>query len=103
MKSASEVLLYIQMVRNFLKKNQDACKYFLVEINEEYFFDNLTQIAEKNYQSIGEPQLSKIQFDTLRTSMIELNNPNKTYNEISQEKSDNIFIDYRGYYKISYN
>lgn len=106
MNYSHEILTYIQTVKNFLSKNPDASKYFLVSIDEEFFFNSLAQIAEKNFKSFGEPALTKQQFDFLRTTMISLNVANQSSNPKTSEVEDvseNVFIDLRGYHKICYN
>lgn len=106
MKVSSEVLTYVQTVKNFLKKNEEANKYFLNGIDENIFFEHLSDIAEKNFKSSGEPQLSKEQFDLLRKTMIALSIVNKPIDELTennQESENKIFIDYRGMGKICLN
>lgn len=100
----SEVLTYIQTVKSFLKKNEEARKYFLSGVDEDLFFQHLSEIAEKNFKSFGEPMLNREQFDLLRKTMKALSIVDKSLEELpSVNKEDNIFIDYRGLGKICLN
>jgi hypothetical protein len=100
----SEILTYIQTVKSFLKKNEEARKYFLSGVDEELFFQHLTEIAEKNFKSFGEPMLNREQFDLLRKTMKALSIIGKSVEELpTVSKEDNIFIDYRGLGKICLN
>lgn len=101
-----DVLTYIQTVKNFLNKNEEARKYFLNGIEEELFYNHLSEIAEKNFESFGEPQLSREQFDLLRKTMRALSIVKKSIDElpeINKVEEDKIFIDYRGIGKICMN
>jgi hypothetical protein len=100
-----ETLTYIQTVKNFLKKNEQAKNYFLTGVDEELFFEHLGEIAEKNFKSFGEPMLNKNQFDLLRTTMKAISIVKKSVDELSGENKpeDNVFIDYRGLGKICLN
>ena len=100
----SEILTYIQTVKSFLKKNEEARKYFLSGVDEELFFQHLTEIAEKNFKSFGEPMLNRERFDLLRKTMKALSIIDKSIEELpTVSKEDNIFIDYRGLGKICLN
>jgi hypothetical protein len=69
MKFSPDILIYIQTVKNFLENNEGIGKYFLTNVDEDLFFENLGQIAEINLTKNGEPQLSKEQFEVLRLSL----------------------------------
>jgi hypothetical protein len=69
MKFSPDILIYIQTVKNFLENNEGIRKYFLTNVDEDLFFENLGQIAEINLTKNGEPQLSKEQFEVLRLSL----------------------------------
>lgn len=69
MKFSPDILIYIQTVKNFLENNEGIKKYFLTNVDEDLFFENLGQIAEINLTKNGEPQLSKEQFEVLRLSL----------------------------------
>jgi hypothetical protein len=100
-----EVLTYIQTVKSFLKKNEEAKSYFLTDVDEELFYKHLGEIAEKNLKSFGEPMLNREQFDLLRKTMKALSIVGKSIKEedIKENVEDNVFIDYRGLGKICLN
>jgi hypothetical protein len=101
-----EVLTYLQTVKNYLKKNDEARTYFLHGVDEEKFFDHLTEIAQKNFNQLGEPMLNKEQFDLLRKTMKAISIVDKSITELEEETPDpekNIFVDYRGFGKICLN
>lgn len=101
-----EVLTYLQTVKNYLKKNDEARRYFLHGVDEEMFYQHLTEIAQKNHNQLGEPMLSKEQFDLLRKTMKAISIVNKSVTEIEEEipnPEKNIFVDYRGFGKICLN
>jgi hypothetical protein len=82
-----EVLTYIMAFKSFLKKNDEIRSYFLGnDVNEDEFFEMFGQIAEKNYEDNGAPQLSKEQLEILRKSLLVLN---MTKNNVEQK----LFID----------
>jgi len=64
-----DILIYIQTVKKFLENNKNTKDYFLSDVDEDLFFQNLGQIAQINLEKNGEPQLSKEQFEVLRLSM----------------------------------
>lgn len=105
MKLSPDVLTYIQTVKNYLKKNEEAQKYFLTGIDEDYFFKHLGEIAQKNFDSLGEAMLNKEQFDLLRNTMKAISIVNKSIVEETQtvNPEENIFIDMRGLSKICLN
>jgi hypothetical protein len=105
MKLSPEVLTYIQTVKNYLKKNDEARKYFLTGVDEDFFFQHLSEIAQKNFNSLGEAMLNKEQFDLLRNTMKAISIVNKSKIEDTQviNPEENIFIDMRGLSKICLN
>jgi hypothetical protein len=64
-----DILIYIQTVKNFLENNKGTKEYFLTNVDEDLFYENLGQIAQINLEKNGEPQLSKEQFEVLRLSL----------------------------------
>jgi hypothetical protein len=63
-----DILIYIQTVKNFLENDKGTKEYFLTNVDEDLFYENLGQIAQINLEKNGEPQLSKEQFEVLRLS-----------------------------------
>jgi hypothetical protein len=84
MNFSNEVLIYIQTLKNFLKTNKEANIYFLSNVNEEEFFDNLSKIAQNNFEKNGEPNLTVEQFEFLRGIMV-------VFNEIEKQEETFIF------------
>lgn len=98
MKLSSEVLIYVQTIKNYLETNQDANDYFLKNADYDLFFDNLAQISEINFQKTGEPQLSQQQFEFLKISMMIFKEVEKE-EEINQTIYDYIPQDIKFYLK----
>lgn len=100
-KLSPEVLIYIQSVKNYLQKNNEARQYFIADSNEEEFFKHLSEISQKNFNKNGEVMLDKEQFELLRITIQAITIVTKPIEETKIE--DNIFIDMRGYAKICLN
>jgi hypothetical protein len=84
MNFSNEVLIYFQSVKNFFKTNEEANLYFLSNVDEEEFFNNLLKIAQTNFEKNGEPNLSIEQFEFLREVMVK-------FKEIEKEEETFIF------------
>ena len=83
-----DILIYIQTVKKFLENNKGTKEYFLTNVDEELFYDNLGQIAQINLEKNGEPQLSKEQFEVLRISL-------QIFKQVDEEiKTENSIYDY---------
>ena len=98
-KIAPEVLIYIQNIKNYLTVDIEARQYFMGESNEEFFFNHLTEISQKNFNKNGEVTLSKEQFELLRKTITAITISLK---EIPED-FPHIFIDTRGFGKICLN
>jgi hypothetical protein len=96
-----EVLIYVQNVRNYFKKDLEARKYFLNEIDEELFFKYLTEISQKNFEKEGEPILSKEQFELIRKTLLLVDITKKEFKEESPE--DKLFMNVGVFGKICLN
>ncbi len=102
----SEVLIYLQTVKNFFKLNDETRNYFISDSDEEVFFKHLCEISQKNFEDNGEVMLNKEQFELLRRTILAITISQKDIEEVVEEISnqeDNIFIDMRGYGKICLN
>ena len=86
---SAEVLTYIQTVKSFLKKNEQANAYFLTNVDENLFYEHLGEIAEKNFKKFGDPTLNREQFDILRKTIIAISIAN---NPIKEEHNDTSVI-----------
>jgi hypothetical protein len=95
----SEVLVYIQKIKNFLNTNDSARDYFIGNSDVDEFYKQLSIISEKNYETNGQPELSKEQFELLRITLEVVS--------ISQQKmfitDDGLFMVYENYPPISLN
>lgn len=78
-----DVLVYIQSVKTYLDKNQEAKKYFIGEADEESFYELITDVANVNYEKRGEPQLTKEQFELIRITL-------RAFKE-AEEEDDSIY------------
>lgn len=68
--SNPEVLIYVERVKHYLKTNEEARNYFIVNGNEDMFFTRLSKISEKNFEKSGEPELTKEQMESLRLDVV---------------------------------
>ncbi len=65
-----EVQIYIKKVKQYFISNTEARKYFYIDEYESYFFDELTYIAQKNYNEKQDPMLSIEQFEEIRLKIL---------------------------------
>lgn len=65
-----DVEIYINSVREFLKKNDNAAKYFFGNLGEDIFFELLTLFAYENFEQKDDPALSIEQFEEIRHAVI---------------------------------
>ena len=61
-----DVLIYIQKVRTHITTNESTMTYFQIDIYGEEFFDGLIEMAKKNFDDTGDPELSMLQFEELK-------------------------------------
>lgn len=95
-----EVLIYIQTVKQFLEKNVESKRYFLEDSDEEIFFKYLEEVAQKNFDSKGEPMLNEVQFEILKRTARAITISKKTF---PKEETDNIFMDVPGFESVCLN
>jgi hypothetical protein len=95
-----EVLIYIQTVKTYLNSNKEARDYFIGNSNEELFFEHLSIISEKNFDTNGEAMLNKEQFELLRKTLLAIAISKK---EIPEDPMDKIFLDIEGFGKYCLN
>lgn len=98
MNYSGEVLIYLQKVKAFFENDKKSRDYFLVDVDETLFFNNVSDVAQENYDKTGEAILSMEQFELIRIKMIEIQSENKTDLYI-----DKIFLNHNGYEKICLN
>lgn len=101
MNLSPEVLIYIQSVKNFLDKDKNAKNYFIVEGNEKFFYDHLSEIAQKNFETLGYAELNTLQFEFIRKTMYIIFNV--LSKDIPENPEDKLFIDYKEYGKFCLN
>jgi hypothetical protein len=97
-----EVLIYIQTVKTYLNNNKEAKDYFIGESDEELFFEHLSIISQKNFESNGESMLNKEQFELLRKTLLVIAITKKDIPEEPTE-NQNIFFELEGFGKICLN
>jgi len=97
-----EVLIYVQSVKNYFQKNDEAREYFIANSDEEQFFKHLSEISQKNFDKNGEVMLDKTQFELLRVTVQAIAVVTIPIENLPSVE-DYIFIDMRGYAKICLN
>ena len=95
----SEVLIYIQKVKQYLKTDTAAHEYFIGQANIDEFLDELSVISEKNYQTNGQAALTEEQFELLRITIkaIALSKQKLFYSD------DGLFMFFENYDPIGLN
>jgi len=102
-KLSPEVLIYIQSVKNYFQKNDEAREYFIANSDEEQFFKHLSEISQKNFEKNGEVMLDKDQFELLRTTTKVITIAVKEDFPKEQTIDEKIFQDLGGFGKICLN
>ena len=101
-KLSPEVLIYVQSVKNYFQKNNEAKEYFIANSDVEQFFKHLSEISQKNFDKNGEVMLDKTQFELLRVTVQAIAVVTTPIENLPSVE-DYIFIDMRGYAKICLN
>ncbi len=95
----TEILVYLQKVKNYLNSNDEAREYFIGNSDAEEFYKHLTIISEKNFVDNGQPELTKEQFELLRKTILAVT--------ISKQdvfySKDGLFMFFKDYPPISMN
>jgi hypothetical protein len=84
----SEVLIYLQSVKNYFNSNNEAKEYFIGDGDEELFYTHLTDISQKNFEKNGEVMLDKEQFELLRTTIQVIHISTKKYTKFEIKNED---------------
>jgi hypothetical protein len=66
----TEVLVYLQKIKNYLNTSEDAKNYFIGQADVDEFYKELTIISNKNFETKGQPELTKEQFELLRVALL---------------------------------
>ena len=91
-----EVLIYINKLKQYLDTNKEARDHFLKNLDEEGYFEKVTEIAVKNFIEKNDPTLTMEQFEYVKKIMkvVEIGGRSDDYyNPI-------IFVDKRGLERI---
>jgi hypothetical protein len=65
-----EILIYLNQVKDYLKKNEEALNYFVANGDKDTFFEKLSKLSKINFEKSGEPTLSVHQFEQIRTELM---------------------------------
>jgi hypothetical protein len=87
-----EIQIYLQNIKKFFSSNEQARHYFLNGLNDELFFNELEVISVDNFNTTGNPTLTKEQFEEIK---VKLNKPVK--------EDDKLFFDFKDFGFISLN
>lgn len=96
--SNPEVLIYVERVKQFLKINEEARNYFIVNGDEDKFFSKLSKISERNFKKNGEPELTKEQMESLRLNVVL-----ETVDERPKYRQEGIYFIFNDYPPTSLN
>ena len=66
----TEILVYLQRVKNYLNTNEEASKYFIGDSDVDEFYNQLAIVSTDNFEKNGQPELTKEQFELLRMAAI---------------------------------
>ena len=95
----TEVLVYLQKVKNYISTNEEAKTYFIGNSDSEEFYKHLAIISEKNFEENGQPELTQEQFELLRKTILAVS--------VSKQKlfysEDGLFMLFENYPPISMN
>lgn len=64
-----EVLIYLSSIKKFIETNKEARDYFVSFSDPEVFYDKVSEVAEKNYEKNGAPELSQEEFEKIRKEL----------------------------------
>ena len=92
---APEVLIYVQNLKRYFDKNKEDQDYFTGNADKELFFNQLLEMAEKNFEESGEPNLTIGQFEELRK--------NQTPDEEIKNEIVGLFISFGDFGRMSLN
>ncbi len=67
-KYKTELLVYLNQVKSFLEKNEQAKAYFIQNKSVEDFYDKVLELSAQNLEKSGQPELSVEQFEEIRNS-----------------------------------
>jgi len=91
---SAEIHIYLRKIKTFLTSNEEARNYFLNGLNEELFFNELEVVSENNFNTTGNPTLTKEQFEGIKIKL----KPNKL-----NKGEENLFFDFKDFGLFSLN
>jgi hypothetical protein len=65
----TEVLIYLQKIKSYLNTNEEAREYFIGDSSIDEFYNHLSIISNKNFETSGQPELTREQFELLRMTI----------------------------------
>lgn len=65
----TDVLIYIEKLRDYINNSEDIKKYFIGDNDEEQFYDMVVNVAIVNHHKRNEPNLSEIQFEFIKMTL----------------------------------
>lgn len=65
-KFETEVLVYLNQVKSFLEKNEQARNYFIQGVTVDEFYEQVKIFSQQNLEKNGQPELSVEQFEEIR-------------------------------------
>ena len=98
-----EILIYVQKMKNFLEKNEESREYFLEGVDEELFFKHFGEIALKNFEEHGTPELSVEQLELLNKTVKALSVLNNQTDKFIIGKGESVWWDLGKYGLVCLN
>ena len=70
-----DIQIYITNIRNFFETNEEGRKqmFNIPYADEEMFYEGLEEVAKKNYETHGDPTLTKQEISDLIQDVIQQN------------------------------
>ena len=69
----TEVLIYVQSVKNYFEQNPEVKEYFIGNTDEDDFFNRLSERSQKNIDEEKDAMLTQEQFEELRVVKRKIN------------------------------
>jgi hypothetical protein len=69
----SDVLIYIEKLKEYMNTNNNTKKYFIGDNDEEQFYDMVLNVAIVNHYKRNEPNLNEVQFEFIKMTLESFN------------------------------
>jgi len=69
----TDVLIYIEKLKEYINNSDKVKKYFIGDNNEEQFYDMVLNVAIVNHYKRNEPNLNEIQFEFIKMTLDSFN------------------------------